>query len=400
MEIRKVYLDNNATTKLDENVLKKMMPFLTEKFGNASSLHSFGQECREAVENAREQVANVISADVKEIFFTSGGTESDNWILKGIAYANKEKGNHIITTAVEHQAVLDTCKFLSKQGFEITYLPTNEKGIVDLKILKESIKDKTILVSVMFANNETGILEPIKEIGDLIEEINNNRVKNGLGRIYFHSDSVQAFGREKINVKDLKVDALSFSGHKIYGPKGVGSAFIRKGTRIFQFMHGGHQESFRRAGTENVAAIVGFGEAAKLINIEMDSVNERLKKLRLKLYNGIKEKIEDVYSNTDLDNSLCNTLNLSFKYVEGEGIILFLDRKGVAVSSGSACTSGSLDTSHVLKAMNVDVVCAQGSIRFSLGKFTNEDDIDYVIEVLPPIIERLRKMSPLYQKAE
>ncbi|MDR0676216.1 MAG: cysteine desulfurase NifS [Elusimicrobiota bacterium] len=395
---KKIYLDNNATTPIDKRVLEKMMPFLSEKFGNASSLHSFGQETREAVEHARGQIAKIISADKQDIYFTSGGTESNNWILKGTVSANKTKGNHIITTSIEHPAILDVCKFLSKQGIQITYLPTNEVGLITLTDLKNAIKDETILVSVMTANNETGIIEPIKEIGEMLANINFEREKQNLHRIYFHSDAVQTLGREYINVNELKVDAMSFSGHKIYGPKGVGAAYIRKGTRIFPFLNGGHQESFRRAGTENVAGIVGFGEACEIVGQEMYVTNEKLKKLKIKLYNGLKEKIKDIYLNGDLEISLSNTLNISFKYIEGEGIILFLNKEGIAVSSGSACTSGSLDVSHVLKAMNTDIICAQGSIRFSLGKFNTEEDINHTIQVLPPIVQRLRQMSPIYKK--
>jgi cysteine desulfurase len=391
----KIYVDNNATTQLDKVVLEKMMPFLTEKFGNASSLHFFGQEARTAVENARKQLANTISANTNEVFFTSGGTESDNWIIKGIASANKKNGNHIITTAIEHHAVLDTCKLLGTQGFDITYLPVDAKGRVSVDDLKNAITDKTILVSVMFANNEVGTIQPIEKIGELLSLKNDDRIKNNLPKIYFHSDAVQALGKVKFSVADLKVDALSFSAHKIHGPKGIGGAYIKRGTKIATFMHGGFQENFRRAGTENTAGIVGFGEACEIISKDIEKNNLYLQNLRIKLYEGITKNIPDVYINGDLEDSLSNTLNLSFKFVEGEGIILLLNSKGIAVSSGSACTSGSLDTSHVLNAMAVDIVCAQGSIRFSLGKFNTESEIDYIIQVLPPIIKRLREMSPL-----
>ncbi len=392
---KRIYLDHNATTPLDSAVLEKMMPYLTTKFGNASSLHYFGQEARTAVEEARQKIATSINANFNEIFFTSGGTESDNWVIKGIAYANKNLGNHIITSSLEHHAVLDTCKFLEKQGFEITYLPVDAKGLIDINALKNSIKNTTILISIMFANNEVGTIEPIAEIGKFLASENEARKTKNLPKIYFHSDAVQALGKTKLDAAELNIDAMAFSGHKIYGPKGIGAAYIKKGTKLTQFMHGGYQENYKRAGTENVAGIVGFGEAAEIITKNMEKYNEHLKKLKLRLYKGITSTIEDVVLNGDLGNSLINTLNLSFKFIEGEGIILLLNSKGVAVSSGSACTSGSLDPSHVLKAMNVDIVCAQGSIRFSLGKENTEEEINYAIEVLPPIISRLRKMSPL-----
>jgi cysteine desulfurase len=303
----KIYVDNNATTQLDKVVLEKMMPFLTEKFGNASSLHFFGQEARTAVENARKQLANTISANTNEVFFTSGGTESDNWIIKGIASANKKNGNHIITTAIEHHAVLDTCKLLGTQGFDITYLPVDAKGRVSVDDLKNAITDKTILVSVMFANNEVGTIQPIEKIGELLSLKNDDRIKNNLPKIYFHSDAVQALGKVKFSVADLKVDALSFSAHKIHGPKGIGGAYIKRGTKIATFMHGGFQENFRRAGTENTAGIVGFGEACEIISKDIEKNNLYLQNLRIKLYEGITKNIPDVYINGDLEDSLSNT---------------------------------------------------------------------------------------------
>jgi cysteine desulfurase len=377
---RFIYFDNNATTALDKDVLSEMMPYFTDKFGNASSLHFFGQETRTAVETARSKVASVIGVLEREVFFTSGGTESDNWLIKGLAFANASKGKHIITTAVEHHAVLDTCKYLSKHGFEITYLPVDKNGFVIFDELKKAIRKDTILVSIMAANNEVGSIQPLKKIGEFL--------KNQPNKIFFHSDAVQALGKISFNMGDLGLDAASFSAHKIYGPKGVGAAYIKLGTKIDAFMHGGYQERNRRAGTENVAAIVGFGKACENLKIPDN-------KLKLRLYEGLLKNIPDVYLNGSLENSLPNTLNLSFKYIEGEGIILLLNCKGIAVSSGSACTSGSLETSHVLKAMGTDVICAQGSIRFSLGKNNTEEEVDYVIEMLPPIIKRLREMSPL-----
>jgi len=386
--MRRVYLDHNATTPTHPEVVKAMLPYYEDVFGNASSIHQFGQQARMAIDEAREKVAEFIGAKPEEIVFTSSGTESDNFAIKGVAYANEEKGRHIITSSIEHHAVLNTCKFLGKHGFKITYLPVDRYGVVNPDDVRKAITDDTILISIMHANNEVGTIEPIAEIGKIAKE----------KEIYFHTDAVQSIGKIPINVNELNIDLLSLSGHKLYGPKGIGVLYIRKGTRIQPLIHGGHHERNRRAGTENVPGIVGLGKAIEIAKLSMEKESIYLTNLRDRLYNGIKEKIDNIYLNGHPVNRLPNTLNLSFEFVEGESIILNLDMKGVAVSSGSACTSGSLEPSHVLKAMGVEPAIAQGSIRFSLGKDNTEEEIDYVIEILPEIIFRLREMSPLYKK--
>jgi cysteine desulfurase len=390
MEQKRLYMDYSATTPMKKEVLDAMMPYLTETFGNPSSFHSFGRDAKNAIDKGREQVANLINADQSEIIFTAGGTESDNWAIKGVAFAHKDKGNHIITTKIEHHAVLHTCDYLEKyHGFEITYLDVDSEGMIDLKKLEEAITDKTILITIMYANNEIGTIQPIKEIGEIAKKNN----------IIFHTDAVQAAGSVNIDVKELNVDLMSMSSHKIYGPKGIGAMYIRKGTKLQQFVHGGSQERKRRAGTENVAAIVGYGKAAEIAKEHMDEHIERLTKLRSKLMNGILEKIPYTRINGSLESRLPGNVNFAFEFIEGEGILLMLDMLGIAASSGSACTSGSLDPSHVLMAIGLPHEIAHGSLRLSIGDFTTEEDIDFIIENLPPIIERLRSMSPLYEKA-
>ncbi len=384
--MKRIYLDHNATSPLDKRILEAMYPYLSEKFGNASSLHSFGQEARNAVEKARESVAALLNADPSEIIFTSGGTESDNMALKGYIWKNREKGNHIITSSIEHHAVLNPLKRLEKKGFKVTYLPVDGGGRVNPDDLKQAITADTILISIMMANNEVGVIEPIEELVKIAREKG----------IAFHTDAVQAVGKIEVDVKKLGVDFLSLSAHKIYGPKGVGVLYIRKGERIEPLITGGHHERNLRAGTENVPGIVGLGEAAKIAREERIEEAERISQLRDRLEKGIMENIPHVRINGDVNNRLPNTLNVSFEYVEGESIILNLDLQGIAVSSGSACTSGSLEPSHVLLAMGVPPVPAQGSVRFSLGKDNTEEEIDRVLEVLPPIIDKLRKLSPLY----
>ncbi|MBI4335578.1 MAG: cysteine desulfurase NifS [Candidatus Omnitrophica bacterium] len=387
--MKKIYLDHNATTPVDPLVLEAMLPFYKDIFGNASSIHEFGRAARKGVDEARLKVASLIGAkDADEIIFTAGGTESDNFALKGAADALKAKGNHIITSSIEHQAVLNTCKFLEKSGYKVTYLNVDRYGIVDLNQLKESITDKTILISIMFANNEVGTVEPVEEIA---------RIAKGKG-VLFHTDAVQAAGKVPIDVVKLGVDMLSISAHKIYGPKGVGALYIRKGVKLTPLLHGGHHEKNRRGGTENVAGIAGFGKAAEVAVKNMPDEAKRTKALRDRLTEGILKNIKHTYLNGHTENRLCNTANVSFEYLEGEGILLNLDMEGIGASTGSACTSGSLEPSHVLTAMGIDAVRTQGSIRFSLGKDNSEEDIDYVIKALPPIIERLRKMSPLYKE--
>nr|MBN2277922.1 cysteine desulfurase NifS [candidate division Zixibacteria bacterium] len=387
--MKQVYLDNNSTTALDARVLETMLPYLKDNYGNASSVHQFGRVAKTALEESREKVAALIGAEPSEIYFTSGGTESDNIAVKGAAYNNRKKKNHIITSAIEHHAVLESVKFLEKEGFQTDYLGTDRLGIVSPDSLKEKLTDSTSLVSIMHANNEVGTIQDIAALAELSHE------RGAL----FHTDAVQAAGKIRVNVRELKVDLLSMSGHKIYGPKGSGIIYIRRGTRLTPLIHGGHHEKKRRPGTEDIPAIVGFARALELAEECRKEEYGRWKDLSGRLIDGITEKISEVFLNGPGDERrIPSTVNLSFKYIEGESIILSLDMKGIAVSSGSACTSGSLDPSHVLMAMGVPVELAQGSIRFSLGRFTTRDDIDYTISVLPEIIERLRQMSPLYDK--
>ena len=386
--MKRVYLDHNATTPTHPEVLEAMLTYFNDSFGNPSSIHQFGQQARKAIDEAREKVANFISAKPEEIVFTSGGTEADNFAIKGVIYANEQNGGHIITSSIEHHAVLNPCEYLEKKGFKVTYLPVDKYGLIDPEETKKAITKETILITIMHANNEVGTIEPIAEIGRIAKERN----------ITLHTDAVQSAGKIPVSVNELHVDLLSLSGHKIYGPKGIGVLYIRKGTRIQPLIHGGHHEKNRRAGTENVPAIVGLGKAIEIAKDTMEKESIRLTNLRNKLCGGIAEKIDHVLLNGHPGKRLPNTLNMSFEFVEGESIILNLDLKGIAVSSGSACTSGSLEPSHVLKAMGVEPAIAQGSVRFSLGKDNTEEDVDYVLEVLPEIIIRLREMSPLYRK--
>ena len=386
--MRKVYLDNNATTRMRGEVLEAMLPYCKDIYGNASSIHQFGRPARKAIDEARNDVADLLgAASAEEIIFTSGGTEADNFAIKGVVHALRSKGNHIITTAIEHQAVLNTCKFLEKEGCKVTYLSVDKHGIINLDELKRAITDKTILITIMYANNEIGTIEPIEEISKIAKEKG----------VYFHTDAVQAVGKLAFKVKDINADLLSMSGHKIYGPKGMGALYIKKGTKITQQAHGGHHEMNKRAGTENVPGIVGLGKAAELAKKEIPE-EYKIKDLRDYLYKGITSNIEDVRLNGHPEKRLPNTLNISFTYLEGESIILNLDMEGIAVSTGSACTSGTLEPSHVMTAMGVDAVNTQGSVRFSLGRYNTKEEMDYVIEALPPIIKRLRTMSPLYDK--
>ncbi len=387
--MRRVYLDNNATTRMREEVLEAMLPYYREAYGNASSVYESGRTARKAIDEARSRVAALLgAASAEEIIFTSGGTEADNFAVKGVANALKDKGRHIITSSIEHHAVLNSCKFLEKEGYEVTYVGVDKYGILDIAALKSAIRKDTILISVMYANNETGTVEPIEEIGNIAGERG----------ICFHTDAVQAAGKIPFEVSKLPVDLLSMSAHKIYGPKGVGVLYIKKKTRITPILHGGHHEMAKRAGTENVAGIVGLGRAAELAKKEIGDEPAYLKGLRDYLHAGISKGIGDTRLNGHPEKRLPNTLNISFRYLEGESIILNLDMEGVAVSTGSACTSGSLEPSHVLTNMGIDPVDAQGSIRFSLGRDNTKEDMDHVLEVLPPIIKRLRAMSPLYEE--
>ncbi|MDP9751954.1 cysteine desulfurase NifS [Thermoanaerobacter pentosaceus] len=381
----RIYLDNAATTAVDKRVLEAMLPYYSDIFGNPSSPYSYGQEAKKAIEEAREKVAKALGADSDEIYFTSGGSESDNWALKGVAYALKDKGNHIITTEIEHHAVLNTCRYLEKEGFKVTYLPVDEYGVVKPEDLKKAITDKTILVSVMFANNEIGTIEPIEELVKIAHEKN----------VYFHTDAVQAVGNIPIDVKKLDVDLLSLSAHKIYGPKGVGALYIKKGVKIHSFIQGGTQEKNRRAGTENVPGIVGLGEAIELITKNLDSHINKLTFLRDKLINGILEKIPYVRLNGHPTKRLPGNVNVSFEFIDGESLILNLDMAGICASSGSACTSGSLEPSHVLLAIGLSKELARGSLRLTIGKDNTEEDIDKVLEALPQIVKRLRSISQI-----
>ena len=365
-----------------------MLPYFSQMYGNPSSLHAFGQEAKHAIEEARYIVAQFTGAEQEEIIFTSGGTESNNAAIKGVAYARREKGNHIITSKIEHHAVLEPCHFLEKKGFEVTYLPVDQFGLVYPADVKKAITGKTILISVMHANNEIGTIEPIAEIGKIAREKG----------IYFHADAVQTLGHVPVNVNELNVDLLSASGHKLYGPKGVGILYVRKGVRILPFMHGGDQEQGRRASTHNVPGIVGFGRAVELAREEMTKEIEQLPMLRDKMIKGILDKIEYARLNGHPKERLPNNVNVSISYVEGESMLLNLDMEGIACSTGSACTSSSLEPSHVLAAIGLSHELAHGSLRFTLGRPTSEEDIDHVLTRLPVIVRKLRAISPLYKK--
>ena len=382
-----IYLDNAATTKTAPEVVQAMLPYFSEYYGNPSSIYDFAGKSKEAITKGREQIAEVLGAKKEEIYFTAGGSESDNWALKATFEAYKNKGNHIITTKIEHHAILHTCEYLEKRGAKITYLDVDENGVVDLDQLQKAITPETILISVMFANNEIGTIQPIKEIGMIAKEHN----------ILFHTDAVQAFGQVPINVDELNIDMLSSSGHKINGPKGIGFLYIRKGVKIRSFVHGGAQERKRRAGTENVPGIVGYGVAAKRA---ADSMEERTKKeieLRDYFIGRILNEIPYVRLNGDPKRRLPNNINVSFQFVEGESLLIMLDMKGIAASSGSACTSGSLDPSHVLLAIGLPHEIAHGSLRMTISDETTKEDLDYTLDQIKEIISRLRQMSPLYE---
>lgn len=388
MEIRKVYLDNAATTKVKKEVLDAMLPVLGEGYGNPSSIHGFGREGKKLLDEARANTAALIGASSDEIYFTSGGSEADNWAIMGAAFANIGKGKHIITTQIEHHAVLHTCEHLEKKhGFEVTYLPVQPNGILDIQELKNALRQDTILVSIMFANNEIGSVQPIEEIAALCRE----------KKVLFHTDAVQAVGNLPIDVKALKVDMLSMSGHKLYSPKGTGALYIRKGLRIENLMHGGAQEKKKRGGTENVPGIVAFGTACRLAKENFEEHTKRLTELREYLIEGVLERIPHTIVTGDREKRLPGTASFCFKFIEGEALLLSLDLVGIAGSSGSACTSGSLDPSHVLMAIGLTHEVAHGSLRLSLSDYTTKEELDYVLQQLPPIVERLRNMSPLYE---
>lgn len=384
------YMDHSATSPVDPEVLEAMLPYFTTEFGNASTLYKLGREARTAMENARKQVASLIGADSSEIYFTSGGTESDNIAIKGTVSRLKNKGNHIITSAIEHPAVDETCKYLEKNGYKVTYLPVGEEGIVKVSDVEATITDDTILITIMHANNEIGTIQPIGEIGKLARERG----------IRFHTDAVQSVGKIKVNVDDLNVDLLSISSHKLYGPKGIGALYIKKGVRVDPLLHGGGHERGIRPGTENIPGIVGLGKACQIAEENLDSSIEYITSLRDKLIDGVLESIEASYINGHRTKRLPNNANFRFSSIEGESLVLQLDAKGIAASTGSACSSKKLEASHVLMAIGLEEVDAHGSLRISLGKENTEEDIDYTITAIKEVVERLRSISPLWCPTE
>lgn len=385
MKIR--YFDHAATTAVREEVIKEMLPFFNIEYGNASSIYSIGRQSKKALEESREKVAKVINATAKEIYFTACGSESDNLALKGIAYANKEKGRHIITTKIEHPAILQTCETLKNEGYDITYLDVNSDGLILLDELEKVIREDTILISIMFANNEIGTIQPIKEIGEIAKR----------HQILFHTDAVQAIGNVKIDVEELNIDLLSMSAHKFYGPKGVGALYVRYGTKFNRIQDGGHQEKNKRAGTENIPGIVGLGKAIELAYRDIDKYNEKLTDLRDYYISQVEEKIPYIKLNGHKTQRLPGNANISFRFIEGESLLLNLDMQGICASSGSACTSGSLDPSHVLLAIGLPHEIAHGSLRITIGRENTKSDIDFLVENLVKIVEKLRNMSPLYE---
>ena len=388
---RRVYLDNSATTPVDREVFEAMIPFLTEKFGNASSIHFFGQEARSAVDRARHQVAEIINARPNEIVFTSGGTEANNLAIRGLLEANEKYGKHIITSAIEHSAVKEVCQDLENRGYEVTYLPVYEDGIVKIEDVANAVREDTILISVMMANNEIGTIQPVEEIGKLVRKLRENS-----GKIWFHTDAVQAVGKIKVDVEEIGCDLLSVSAHKIYAPKGVGALYVRRGVRLHKQNIGGHQERERRGGTESVPHIVAFGKACELAKNNLAEATAHLKNLRDKFEQGIGENIADYEPNGNRKNRLPSISNVSFRFIEGEGLLINLDLQGVAVSTGSACSSGSLEPSPVIRALGRNDELARGAIRFSFGKNNTLEDVEYVLEVLPKAIENLRRLSRRY----
>ncbi len=387
---KNIYFDHAATTFVKEEVLNEMLPYFTLDFGNASTVYSLGQKCKAALNNARSTVANVLGCEDGEIYFTASGSEADNWAIKGAARANKNKGNHIITSAIEHHAVLHTCQSLEKEGFEVTYLPVDEFGMVSPDDVKNAIKDTTILITIMYANNEIGTIEPIKEIAAIAKEKG----------VLMHTDAVQAVGAVPINVKEENVDMLSLSAHKFNGPKGVGALYIRKGVRIDNLIDGGAQEKGKRAGTENLPGIVGLAKALELANNSIEEKSQKICEMRDYIIKNIENKIPYCRLNGHRDKRLPNNVNFSFEFIEGEGLLLWLDINGIAASSGSACTSGSLDPSHVLLGIGLKHEIAHGSLRITLGEENTYEEVDYMIEKLCEIVDRLRQMSPLYEEVK
>lgn len=383
-----IYFDHAATTAVRKEVLNEMLPCFSENYGNSSSIYEIARSSKKLIDKARQQVATAIGSEAKEIYFTAGGSESDNWAIKGIAEAYSQKGNHIITSVIEHHAVLHTCEYLEKKGYEITYLPVDEDGKINIDDLEKAIKPTTILITIMFANNEIGTVQPVKEIGEIAKKHN----------VIFHTDAVQAVGHIPINVKDMNIDMLSLSAHKMYGPKGVGALYIRKGIKLKSYIHGGAQERGLRAGTENVPGIVGLGKAIEMMTSEMEQENKRLIILRDRIIDGIQKEIPYTKLNGHRTDRLPANANISFEFIEGESILLLLDMNGIAASSGSACTSGSLDPSHVLLAIGLPHEKAHGSLRLTLGIENTEEDVNKLLEVLPNVVKRLRDMSPLYEE--
>lgn len=384
---KRVYLDYSATTPCKPEVVEAMVPYFTEHFGNPSSVHSFGRDNKNAITDARDQLAKTFNGKAEEVYFTAGGTEADNWAIRGVMAANATKGKHLITTTIEHHAMLHTCQAMEKEGYEVTYLPVDGDGRISLEALAAAIKEDTVMVSIMFINNEIGTMQDVAAIGDIC------RARG----VIFHTDAVQAFGNVPIDVVAMKIDLMSISGHKIYGPKGIGALYIRKGVRIANFIQGGAQERKRRPGTENVPGIIGFAKAAVIANEHLEAHIAHSTSLRDRLAQGIKDKIPYIKHNGHPSLRHPGNVNFSFEFIEGESLLLSLDIKGIAASSGSACTSGSLDPSHVLMAIGLPHEIAHGSLRLTVGDFTTEEDVDYTIEQLAIIVDRLRQMSPLYE---
>lgn len=377
-----VYFDNSATTRIDEEVLREMMPFFKENYGNASSIYKLGRTSKKAIEESREKIAKAINANPEDIYFTAGGSESDNTIIKGIAHFNKNKGNHIVTSKIEHPAVLETCKQLEQEGFEVTYINVNNNGIIDLEELKKSITENTILISIMFANNEIGTIQPIKEIGEIARK----------HKIVFHTDAVQAIGSAPIDVKKLNIDSLSMSAHKFYGPKGIGALYVKNGIKFRKLIAGGHQEKDKRAGTENVAGIVGMGKAIEIATNNIEKHNEIIQRLRDYYISEIRENIPNIKINGDLEKRLPGNANISFESIKGDSLLFNLDLKGICASSGSACSSGSIDPSHVLKAIKAPENFLNNSLRISIGKYNTKEEVDYLIKNLIEVVNRLREI--------
>lgn len=386
---RTIYMDHSATTFVKPDVVKEMIPFFTEHFGNPSSIYGMARESKNAIDAARVQTAKALGADPDEIYFTSGGSESDNWAIKGVAFANRKRGNHIITSQIEHHAVLHTCQYLEKEGFEVTYLPVDQYGLVDPAVLEKAITDKTILITIMYANNEIGTIEPIAELGAIARK----------HKVYFHTDAVQAIGSVPIDVKAQNIDLLSLSAHKFYGPKGTGALYIKKGVRIDNLIHGGGQERRKRAGTENIAGIVGLGKAIEMVTADIPGHSAKIRAMRDRLIRGVLATIPNARLNGHPEKRLAGNFNVSFEFIEGESMLLWLDDEGICASTGSACTSGSLEPSHVLLATGLPVEISHGSLRLTLGDANTDKDVDFVLEVLPKVVAKLRDMSPLYQKS-